>query len=338
MTAKQKRKRRLTRTGVETRKLKPRKAKSETSGPIEINHYTYGVLYDRFLTQYLKKLNPDNEFKIDKRSFPPMKNIFFPPDNDIEQYEVIPSKSMLKKAQQAVLQEIERQFNQSKRSGRISGLERMFYLATKEPDLVVDWDMMRRLVKEAKLMKFTGADAHDMGYMDPNINRIKINSNHKMTMYDIKVTLMHEVMHNTVKRYGRPGNPEISEATEHLAMALCGDPDEFTVLLDGPSIKVDPPARSDWCWLDESEYEEGDYDGEQPPHRDGQDTEDWEYDERRIEYIERLGFSLEDIPDKIVCSPPLQRRIESTVSHQNTRCSPAYSSSRPGKLKRSATV
>merc|ERR1719163_1687721 len=66
--------------------------------------------------------------------------------------------------------------------------------------------------------------------MDPNINRIKINSNHKMTMYDIKVTLMHEVMHNTVKRYGRPGNPEISEATEHLAMALCGDPDEFTVL------------------------------------------------------------------------------------------------------------
>merc|ERR1719163_892444 len=100
--------------------------------------------------------------------------------------------------------------------------------------------------------------------MDPNINRIKINSNHKMTMYDIKVTLMHEVMHNTVKRWGRPGNPEISESTEHLAMALCGDPVEFTNLLEDVDADEidDPPPDMDSRYG--SDYENGDYSPEQP--------------------------------------------------------------------------
>jgi len=343
LTKKERRKRRQSRTGADTRRLKPRKNRTRTSGPVEINSYTYDVLYRQFLDEFLPKLCKENGVNIDKRSCRVMRNIFDPPDEDSDEYEVEPSSNMLKKAQHFVLAEIDRQEKQSKRAGRISGMERMFYLATGERDLHVDFAMMRKMVREVKLMKFTGDDRHDMGYMDPNINRIKINSGHKMTMYDIKVTLMHEVMHGTIKRVGRPGNPEISEATEHLAMALIGDPDEFTVLLEEPKLCATPGNDLFAPW--DGDYENGDCDDEQPPCREDEDW-DFHYLQSQLQYLSKLGFDMEDIPD--ICSPPMQRHIESqrhtaavTAGSKSplSRCHPSdlYEST-PGKLARAHTI
>jgi len=292
--------------------LKPRKNRTKASGPVEINSYTYDVLYGQFLDEFLPKLCKENGVDIDKRSCRVMRNIFDPPEEDNDEYEVIPSITMLKKAQHHVLAEIDRQEKQSRRAGRISGMERMFYLATGERDLHVDFAMMRKMVREVKLMKFTGDDRHDMGYMDPNINRIKINSGHKMTMYDIKVTLMHEVMHGTIKRSGRPGNPEISEATEHLAMALIGDPDEFTVLLEEPKL-CDPVGTPGFApWEEDSNCDE---ELEQPPCREDEDW-DFHYLQSQLNYLSKLGFDMEDIPD--ICSPPMKRHIESQLNTEGS--------------------
>lgn len=311
-TGKKRRKRRQSRTGADTRRLKPRKNRVKTSGPVEINAYTYDVLYKQFLDEFLPKLSKENGVKVDKRSCRVMRNIFDPPTLAEEQYEELPSPSMLKKAQEAVFAEIARQEKQSKRgktTGRRSGMERMFYLATGEEELFVDFDMMRKLVKETKLYKFTGDDRHDMGYMDPNINRIKINSGHRMTIYDITVTLMHECMHNTIKRVGRPGNPEISEATEHLAMALCGDPDEFTVLLAEP--KLDDFESYD----DEDSFgEEYTNDCDYPWEETESDNEyeklmsDEKYYQKYLMHIQKLGFELDDIPD--ICSPDCKKDLQ----------------------------
>lgn len=322
--------RRLTRTAADTRRLKPRKGKANTSGPVDINSYSYGVLYNHFLDEFLPKLCKDNGVHTDKRSCGVMKAIFEPSEEAADQYEVEPSPTMLKKAQQAVLTEIDRQEKQSKRAGRISGMERMFYLATGERDLAVDFDMMRKMVREAKLARFRGDDFPDMGYMDPNINRIKINSGHRMTMYDIKVTLMHEVMHGTIKRSGRPGNPEISEVTEHLAMALCGDPDEFTLLL--PKDKLVPPP----CEFSEmdSDYEDVGLD-EQPQERPDEDW-DYVYLQSQLKYLSKLGFDMDDIPD--IVSPEMRGRIESQSAALSRLSKSPYSEKNPGKLVRANTV
>lgn len=162
-----------------------------------------------------------------------------------------------------------------------------------------------------------------LGYMDPNINRIKINSGHRMTMYDIKVTLMHESMHNTIKRAGRPGNPEISEATEHLAMALCGDPDEFTVLLAEPKLDdFDSDEEfgvyeGDFPW-DESDSEEC---GEDVSQEFERVMSEEKYYQKYLQHIQKLGFELDDIPD--ICSPDCKKDLSRAQSRMRSYDSPA---------------
>lgn len=45
-----------------------------------------------------------------------------------------------------------------------------------------------------------------------------------MTQRALNSVLCHEALHNLARRTGRPGNPFLAEDTEHMAMALLGDP------------------------------------------------------------------------------------------------------------------
>ena len=45
-----------------------------------------------------------------------------------------------------------------------------------------------------------------------------------MTQRALTSVLCHEALHNLCRRHGRPGNPFLAEDTEHMAMALLGDP------------------------------------------------------------------------------------------------------------------
>lgn len=320
--------------------MKPRKNRIKTSGPVMINSYTYGVLYNQFLDEFLPRLCRENGVKVDKRSCRTMRNIFDPPESDGDQYEVFPSVTMLNRAKQAVLAEIARQEKQTKRGRRQTtvgsirhrgGMERMFYLATGEEDLYIDYDMMRKMVNEAKLSKFKGDDRHDMGYMDPNRGCLRINNGTKMTMYDIKMTLMHEIMHNTIKRRGRPGNPEISEATEHLAMALCGDPDEFTVLLEEPKIE---PRQDEGDLEADSDSESYCDDGFKPYEEQGHEDDD-AYHEQYLAYLRHWGFCIEDIPT--ICSTPVTRDLENSTAVQRELSESREPEQKVPKLSRSQT-
>merc|ERR1711964_516015 len=137
--------------------------------------------------------------KIDRRSCRGMR-IFDPPkgsSNYIVQYRVEPSEQMLEAAKRAVLGEIDRQEKLSK-AGK-SALEKAFYLSSGEKCLIFKYDMMQELVQRAKIINFRGEDKKDMGYNDPNrvlcarVNRLK-----KMRLSDVKMTLMHEALHQTV--------------------------------------------------------------------------------------------------------------------------------------------
>jgi len=86
---------------------------------------------------------------------------------------------------------------------------------------------MKKLVSTARFsdpseQKQFGPD--DDAYND-NV-RIILNREKYFVESKICITLLHECLHNTVERAGKPGNPQLSEQTEHTAMALLGDRDE----------------------------------------------------------------------------------------------------------------
>merc|ERR1711964_526355 len=88
---------------------------------------------------------------------------------------------------------------------------------------------MRKLVRDATLRAFNGknCDKDAIGYMCADDWHVVLNSKYKMSRYLMRTTLMHEALHSTVERRGRKCNPCLSTETEHIAMALLGDPDEF---------------------------------------------------------------------------------------------------------------
>lgn len=199
-----------------TRKVYVYKTRILAPAKLKTTHYTY------------KLKNGESRTKkcFDKRSFRGMRNIFDPPKKKLP--ECLPSKSRLEIEKRVVINEIKRQQHLSTLS-RGSPLERAFYVATGEKSLLFDYPLMLRMVKSARLIPFKKnvCDSDALGYMDPNVCVMKINSLLKMTRHDLRITLMHEALHGTVKRQGRGCPPDLSTDLEHLAMALLGDPDEY---------------------------------------------------------------------------------------------------------------
>merc|ERR1711964_800931 len=65
----------------------------------------------------------------------------------------IPTEAMLRKAKKRVIAAILRQYELSK-TKQDAPLERAFYIATAEPTLFFDYDLMLKMVRDAKLVKF----------------------------------------------------------------------------------------------------------------------------------------------------------------------------------------
>jgi len=86
---------------------------------------------------------------------------------------------------------------------------------------------MKKLVRTARFCKSTeqGQFESDEDAFNDNVNII-LNRDKPFVESEICITLLHECLHNTVERSGKPGNPQLSEQIEHTAMALLGDRDE----------------------------------------------------------------------------------------------------------------
>jgi len=86
---------------------------------------------------------------------------------------------------------------------------------------------MKKLVSTARFCD--PSEQKQFGPDDDAFNdnvRIILNGEKHFDESKICITLLHECLHNTVERAGKPGNPQLSEQTEHMAMALLGDRDE----------------------------------------------------------------------------------------------------------------
>jgi len=86
---------------------------------------------------------------------------------------------------------------------------------------------MKTLVRNARFSNSTeqkAFQAYDDAYND-NIN-IVLNRKIPFGEPELCITLLHECLHNTVERSGKPGNPQLSTQSEHIAMALLGDREE----------------------------------------------------------------------------------------------------------------
>jgi len=132
------------------------------------------------------------------------------------------SEAMIKRAKEAVcgvLNKSERQMSAP------SPIEQAFLDASQESTLTFDYDRMRQLVNSARFG--SGMDEDDEGYNDNT--RIVLNRDSLFSDATLRHVLFHECLHNTVERSGRPGNPNLSEDVEHLAMALLGDRDEQVI-------------------------------------------------------------------------------------------------------------
>lgn len=133
---------------------------------------------------------------------------------------------MLARAKKAVLKELKRQQRLGE-DGKPSPLQQAFLDASQENRLTFDYDRMEMLVRNAvfdKSCSKNGFDEDDLGYND-NL-RIVISGNAPLVEKQVQHILMHECLHNTVERDGKPGNPTLSESIEHMAMAMLGDRDE----------------------------------------------------------------------------------------------------------------
>lgn len=135
-----------------------------------------------------------------------------------------PNKDMMDAAKQAVL----RFYAQQEAQGQRSDVVMAFYLASGELNLRFDWaDAMNR-VRRARFDRTQSIDqwldAFAMSSGDTNSQaEIYVCGTKPITLRALTSLICHEGLHNLARRT-RPGNPYLSEDTEHVAMALLGDP------------------------------------------------------------------------------------------------------------------
>eukprot|EP00931_Biecheleriopsis_adriatica_P118699 TRINITY_DN94042_c0_g1_i1.p1 TRINITY_DN94042_c0_g1~~TRINITY_DN94042_c0_g1_i1.p1 ORF type:complete len:277 (-),score=53.49 TRINITY_DN94042_c0_g1_i1:244-1074(-) len=136
------------------------------------------------------------------------------------------SAVMLTRAKKAVLKELKRQEQIGRLMKKPSRLEQAFLDASGENRLSFDYDRMKALVWHASFRNScrTKFDTGDYAFNDNQ--QIVINGRLPLVEKQLRIVLMHECLHNTVERDGKPGNPNLSETIEHTAMALLGDRDE----------------------------------------------------------------------------------------------------------------
>jgi hypothetical protein len=136
----------------------------------------------------------------------------------------VPTKDMLDMAKTSVI----RFFEAEEKLGMRSDVAKAFYLASAERDLRFDWDGARQRVRRAKLdVRSKVSDWKDcLGMvMGPTnaTSEIYICGTRKVTLQALTALVCHEGLHNFARRT-RKGNPFLGEDTEHVAMALIGDP------------------------------------------------------------------------------------------------------------------
>lgn len=136
----------------------------------------------------------------------------------------VPTQAMLAMAKAAVIKFLE----DEEALGPRSHVSKAFYLASKETDLEFAWDWARKRVRRAKLDSRGKIDSWKdclaMVSGDSNTkSEIYICGTRKVTQAALTSLICHEGLHNLARRKRR-GNPFLGEDTEHIAMALIGDP------------------------------------------------------------------------------------------------------------------
>lgn len=139
----------------------------------------------------------------------------------------IPTKDMLQIAKKKVLSFLEREEAKEAKDST-SDLIRAFQLASGELVLRFDWSFAKQRVKYASFDRKRKVDKWDeclaMTSGDSNAtSEIFICGTKFMTQRALNSVLCHEALHNLARRT-RKGNPFLAEDTEHMAMALLGDP------------------------------------------------------------------------------------------------------------------
>lgn len=140
----------------------------------------------------------------------------------------LPTNGMLQAAKKKVLTFLKREEAKEAKEST-SDLVRAFQLASGEVSLRFDWSFAKQRVKKASFDRQRKVDKWDeclaMTSGDTNAtSEIFICGTKFMTQRALTSVLCHEALHNLARRHGRPGNPFLAEDTEHIAMALLGDP------------------------------------------------------------------------------------------------------------------
>jgi len=136
----------------------------------------------------------------------------------------VPSKARLEVAKRITL----RFLDDEERLGVESDVVKAFYVATGEPQLDFNWAEAKRRVRCARLDRRRAIDEWD-GCLAMNSGdtvstcEIFVCGTRPVTLRALVSLLCHESLHNLARRTRR-GNPYVSEDTEHIAMALLGDP------------------------------------------------------------------------------------------------------------------
>mmetsp|Transcript_83478 Transcript_83478/g.145113 ORF Transcript_83478/g.145113 Transcript_83478/m.145113 type:complete len:220 (-) Transcript_83478:109-768(-) len=136
----------------------------------------------------------------------------------------VPSKEMMEAAKMAVTRFFERQAHLGMRSHVVKA----FYMASGERNLHFDWPQAIRRVRRARLDRRRKIDSWKeclaMASGDTVADsEIFIAGTRRVTLRALTSLMCHEGLHNLARRTRR-GNPYLGEETEHIAMALIGDP------------------------------------------------------------------------------------------------------------------
>lgn len=135
-----------------------------------------------------------------------------------------PSNDMLQKAKRTVVQF----FEQQKALGTESIVYKAFCIATKEKELVIDWDKGIQRVKDAYYDRKYQIDSwEDVYAMARGATRSRVQlvvcGTKPLTQRALTALVCHEGMHCLARRK-RQGQVFLSDDFEHVAMALLGDP------------------------------------------------------------------------------------------------------------------